>query len=147
MNSIDPMYALGVEEMDAQHAVWLRLIAEFRAAAAGVLEGPEAVTAAARALDRLLDYTKSHFASEEALLAASHYPGLEAHRQQHREVREVVERLRGELRERGGRLTPLKLNLFASVWLLEHILREDGKCARFILGQATDHGGKPADPR
>ena len=31
--------------------------------------------------------------------------------------------------------TPLKLNLFATVWLLEHIMGEDDKYARFILGK------------
>lgn len=135
---IDPKYCLGIEEMDVQHARWIQLISEFRSAATGLLRDQAAFDAAAFALERLLDYTNTHFASEEAFLAARRYPDLEAHKRQHRELKAVVVKLLKEIREHSSSNTPLKLNLFISIWLLEHIMQDDGKYARFIHAQATE---------
>lgn len=137
---IDPKYCLGIEEMDVQHARWIQLISEFRSAASGLLRDQAAFDAAAFALERLLDYTNTHFASEEAFLATRQYPDLEAHKRQHRELKTVVVKLLKEIREHSSSNTPLKLNLFVSIWLLEHIMQDDGKYARFILGQSAGSG-------
>jgi hemerythrin len=137
--SINPKFRIGIDAMDAQHSRWIELIEEFRAVASGHLFETSSVAAAVRTLERLLDYSKHHFSSEEKLLATHAYPDLEAHQRQHREIEEVLTRLLGEARvhiSTSG--TPLKLNLFATVWLMEHILQHDGKYARYILDrQAT----------
>jgi hemerythrin len=132
---IDPKYSIGIEKMDAQHARWIQLIDEFRAAASGHLLERAGIMAARRALDELLKYTRSHFASEEEFIAAHHYPDLEAHKQKHRELESVVVKLQDEMRAHQTGSTPLKLNLFITVWLMEHIMNEDMKYARFILQQ------------
>ena len=93
---IDPKYSIGIEKMDAQHARWIQLIDEFRAAASGHLLERAGIMAARRALDELLKYTRSHFASEEEFIAAHHYPDLEAHKQKHRELESVVVKLQDE---------------------------------------------------
>jgi hemerythrin len=132
---IDRKYSIGIDEMDTQHARWIQLIDEFRTAASGHLLEQAGIDAARHALDELLKYTRSHFASEEKLIAAEHYPELEAHKQKHRELEAVVVKLLDEIRAHKSGTTPLKLNLFVTVWLLEHILSEDKKYARFILGK------------
>lgn len=136
---IDPKYSIGIDEMDAQHARWIQLIEEFRAVGAGHLLDRAGIDAAVRALDKLLKYTRTHFTSEEQLLARHHYPALDAHKKQHRELEAVVAKLLGEVRARATSATPLKLNLFVTIWLLEHIMGEDDKYARFILGRPPAH--------
>lgn len=131
--SIDIKYRIGIDEMDAQHAQWIRLIERFRAAASGHLRDQASVDAAREALQALLEYTKNHFASEESLMAAHRYPNLDAHRKAHEELQAGVKKLLAELNEKPT--APLKLNLFITIWMMEHIMQEDKKYALFILGQ------------
>ena len=135
MASIDPKYSIGIEEMDAQHAHWIQLIEEFRAAASGHLLDRTGIHAAQHALEELLKYTKHHFDSEERFIAARHYPALETHKQKHRELETEAVRLLDEIRAHKTNATPLKLNIFVTIWLMEHIMTEDDKYARFILGK------------
>ena len=132
---IDPRYSIGIPEMDAQHARWIHLIEEFRKVGADHLLDASGFAAAETALEQLLEYTRSHFDSEEKFMAAYHYPKLEQHRQQHRALEAKVVALLDEIRAHGIARTPLKLNLLVTIWLLEHILDEDDDYARFILGK------------
>lgn len=137
MPCIDPKFSVGVPEMDAQHARWIELIEEFRAASAGQLLEPAGIKAATHALEEMLKYTRSHFASEEKMMAASNYSDLEPHKRRHRELEAMVAKLLDEVRAHRTSSTPLKLNLFVTIWLLEHIMQEDDKYARVILGKPT----------
>lgn len=132
---IDPRYSIGVPEMDREHAHWIMLIEQFRSAAAGHLTDARGLDAARLALQKLSEYTQKHFASEERLLAKCAYPELGAHQIKHRELSAAVAKLSTEISEHSSSTTPLKLNLFVTVWLLEHIMSEDWKYARFILEQ------------
>ncbi|MDD5249001.1 MAG: bacteriohemerythrin [Rhodocyclaceae bacterium] len=133
---IDPKYSIGIPEMDAQHARWIQLIEQFRSASSGHLLDQASTDAAQRALEQLLDYTQTHFASEEQFIAAHHYPDVEAHKALHRRLVADVTRLLDEIRLHKSHTTPLKLNLFVTIWLMEHIMTEDDKYARFIRGKA-----------
>ena len=135
MPNIDPKYSIGIAEMDAQHARWIQLIEEFKAAAAGHLLEPAGIDATLHTLEQLLDYTRTHFASEERFIAAHHYPDLERHKKEHRELEAAVVKLLDEIHLHKTNTTPLKLNLFVTIWLMEHIMQEDDKYARFILGK------------
>ena len=144
--TIDPKYSIGIDKMDAQHARWIQLIEEFRAVGSENLLEQTGITAATHALEELLKYTASHFASEETLLAAHQYPDLEAHKKGHGELVATLTRLLDEMRAHKVTSTPLKLNLFVTVWLMEHIMQEDDKYARFILGKPPLVAA-PASPR
>lgn len=132
---IDPKYSIGIDEMDAQHARWIHLVEEFRSVGSGHLMEEAGINSAAHALEELLKYSKSHFASEEQFLVAHDYPDLDAHKKRHRELEVIVAKLLDEIRAKKSSTTPLKLNLFVTVWLFEHIMQEDDKYARFILGK------------
>lgn len=128
---IDPKYSIGIAEMDAQHARWVALIQQFRAAAEGHMGDATGLFAARQAIDALLAYTRSHFKSEEALLESHQYPGLDSHRQLHAELEQAVIALQGQL-HRHSPSTPVKLNLLVTVWLLEHIHKHDKEYAVFL---------------
>lgn len=134
MVTIDPKYSIGIDEMDAQHAHWLRLIEEFRSVGSEHLLEPAGIDAAQHALEELVEYTKFHFASEELFITAHQYPDLDAHIKLHRELEAKVVQLLDEIHAHATSRTPLKLKLFVTIWLLEHITRDDDKYARFILG-------------
>ena len=131
---IDSKYRLGIDAMDAQHARWIELIEGFRASAEGHLCDAEGIAAARQALLGLIEYTHHHFASEEALLHAKGYPGLDAHRRLHNKLSSDVVALLHELDAERKHVAPLKLNLLATVWLFEHIMHDDGDYAEFLLG-------------
>lgn len=133
--TIDPKYSIGIAEMDAQHARWIQLIEEFKLVGSEHLLEHKGFQAARLALEKLLAYTKSHFVSEEALIEAHGYPDLEAHKKQHRELEAKVVELLDEVHSHSKNRTPLKLNLLVTIWLIEHILQEDDKYARFILNK------------
>jgi hemerythrin len=130
---IDPKYSIGIPEMDAQHARWIGLIEKFRTASASGLQDRVGIDAAAVALKELQAYTLTHFGSEERFLADLRYPDLEAHKHLHRELEREVARLLAEIQSPAKDRAPLKLNLFINIWMLDHILKEDAKYARFVL--------------
>ena len=136
MAAIDPKYSIGIPEMDAQHARWIQLIEEFRHSASGHLLEHAGIAAAQHALEQLLNYTRDHFASEERFLALHKYPDLDAHKHHHRSLETEVAKLFDEIKAHKTNTTPLKLNLFVTIWLMEHIMQDDDKYARFIRAQA-----------
>jgi hemerythrin len=130
---IDPVYSIGIDEMDTQHARWIQLIEEFKAVASGHLLEQSCIAATEKALLKLMEYTKSHFASEEQFIAAHQYPDLEVHKKHHRELEREVLKLHNEIVMHTSERVPLKLNLLITIWLMEHITQEDAKYASFIL--------------
>jgi len=137
MAVLDPKYSIGIAEMDIQHARWVELIEQFRSVGSAHMLEQAGLDAAAHALEELLIYTRNHFSSEEHFLATHHYPDLDAHKQQHRKLEGIVAKLLEEIRAHATNSSPLKLNLFITIWLLEHIMQEDDKYARFILGKSA----------
>lgn len=134
---IEGKYRIGIDEMDAQHAYWIHLIEEFRETASGHLVDGQGLSAAKHALVQLLEYTREHFHSEEIFIAARGYPHVEAHRRQHAELEAEVVKLLNEIEAHKTNTTPLKLNLFVTVWLMEHIMEHDKDYARFLRDRAA----------
>ena len=124
-----PEYVVGIEQVDREHQrlfeiagrVYDSFIAGDKVASANIH----------REIAELLHYTATHFASEEALMEAAGYPGLEAHKAQHRHL---LSRARDmEMRvEIGEEFVPVELNRFVVQWLTEHILVNDKEFGKFI---------------
>ncbi len=86
------------------------------------------------AIAELLDYTETHFASEEGLMVAAGYPHLEAHRALHRHLLAQVRDM--EMRaEFGEQYVPAELNHLITNWLVDHILTNDKKIGEFLSGR------------
>lgn len=129
---IEAKYCIGVPEMDAQHGYWIHLIEEFRRTASGHLMDEQGMAAAQQALVELLEYTQEHFRSEERFIKAHGYPHVEEHQRAHHELEREVVKLLDEIAAHRTRTTPLKLNLFVTVWLMEHIMEHDLDYARHL---------------
>ena len=57
-------------------------------------------------------------------------------KKRHQELEAEVIKLRDEISAHKTKVTPLKLNLLITIWLMGHITQEDDKYARFILGKS-----------
>lgn len=125
-------FALGVAVMDQQHQVLFRLIDEL--AQAMLDETPDA--ALQPIFDRLHEYTLTHFATEEKLMAKYGYPADRDHHANHR----ALEASLAELVERaaqGEPLVSLQTMNFLRQWLYEHIDGVDRRFADFLKSQGA----------
>ena len=75
----DPQLDLGHEGMDHEHHLQIALVA---AIAEAVEQGRPGM--ARRLAEQLVAHSEVHFGSEELLMEASRYPGLDAHAGEHR---------------------------------------------------------------
>ncbi len=75
-------------------------------------------------VDELVDYTVSHFRTEEDLMAKTGYPDLQNHKAIHQEfvakVADFVTKLKS-----GERLAPADIYQFLKGWLINHIEQQD----------------------
>lgn len=102
--------------MDEQHAVLMDTLNEIRLALVRG-HGREQVS---DALNRLIEFTRMHFASEEQLLESHGYPGVSAHRDAHRKLLGQIEEtaLRTQFND-DLRIKPMLL--FLRDWYMTHL--------------------------
>lgn len=130
--------SVGHPGLDEQHRQWLSILNDL-AQAVEQGRGPEAV---GEALDRLADYTETHFAEEEALFSPTAYPDTEGHREKHEQMRQRLARLRQEQRQ-GLRFVSLEVLQFLQDWLTEHIMKTDKAYARYICAAGVPGRSEP----
>ncbi len=120
-------YSVHVASIDRQHQQLFGMISELNdALAAG--KGNEVV---GKVLDRLVDYTMSHFAAEEKLLERYGYAGLAEHRAKHQELAARVGSLLQEFK--GGNVgVSVSLLLFLRSWLKDHIMGTDKQYSEYL---------------
>ncbi len=114
--------SVGVQTLDNQHTVLVETLNDLHAA---MMKG-QARTVAGQLLHKLVDYTRDHFATEEAMMEAANYPALATHRLKHRELTKQVEEFVARF-EKGDITLSVQLLNFLSEWLTTHIQGEDQK--------------------
>jgi hemerythrin len=114
------MHAVFIPEIDAEHKHIFRLADELHRA---VLGGAPADQVRAT-LRELTAGSDAHFAREERLMRATHYPASAWHKGQHDTVRKRVKELAPRI-ERGEKQAALLLLEFLSGWLRDHIRLAD----------------------
>lgn len=126
-------FCVGIEQVDREHQQLVDIAGRVYD---GLARQDAAAFDAARAgIAELLDYTATHFASEEALMESNGYPGLEAHRVLHRHLLSQARDM--EMRaEFGEQYVPVELSQFLYNWLVNHILSEDMKFGEFMSSRA-----------
>jgi hemerythrin len=108
--------AVGVKAMDEQHAVLLDTLNEIRLALVRG-QGREQVS---EALNRLIEFTRMHFASEEQLLEQQGFPGAAEHRDAHQKLLGQIEE--AALRSQHNDDLHMKsILLFLREWYMTHI--------------------------
>lgn len=130
-------YLIGIKQIDREHRKLFQIVGIIQGALAQ--NGEAALAAATEAVSALLDYTRTHFGSEEALMATYRYPELEAHRQMHAELLGQVHDMAMRV-ELEGESTALELSRFLGLWLIKHIQLADKRFGAFV----AESEGRPA---
>ena len=116
----DKKHSVGVEAMDGEHLELYDAINELYVA---VLERKEH-SLIGPLLHKMVDCTRAHFSSEEAMLEAARYPELAAHRIKHQSLLAEVEKLVYRFENGDLTLNPQSLN-FLRYWFNAHIQNDD----------------------
>jgi hemerythrin len=120
-------YRVNVRVLDEEHARLFAMINETHdAVSAGA-----SVIAKQRALSRLMEAMRAHFADEERLVAAHGYPQTALHKLQHDYVLRQLTDLERRLRDDETALSP-GFTAFLRDWLGGHIVGTDKKCGAFL---------------
>jgi hemerythrin len=113
-------YSVKVALCDQQHKNLFDIINRL-ADAMRMGKGDEVVS---KTVGELLQYTRTHFQQEEALLKRANYPQLAPHQEQHKKFVADVEGLLQQTREGRAANSIQVLNLLRD-WLVNHIQKTD----------------------
>ena len=115
-----------IHEVDEQHQALVALLNQLFTA---IFEN-RGVQASGEILDRLTDYTETHFSLEESLMRISAYPDFSAHKGQHAEFVAQVQDLRQKIKTENAPIS-FELLRFLRNWLLSHIDESDKRFGQF----------------
>lgn len=135
--TFDDSCLVGIPQVDAEHRQLFAIIQRVEDAL-GCDDDLVQVLAFA-AIQELIDYTRTHFASEERLMRAAGYPQLDAHLGLHSVLLHTVDDMALRV-EVGDPAACLELSKFLFTWLIDHILLEDRTFAAFYRGQSQEAG-------
>lgn len=119
----DDRYDIGVPDMNREHQRLIALMNQLHVHHES--HAPRELLA--KTVAALFDYTKTHFAHEEAYMAKIRYPELRVHQLVHRELLERLTEHKQSF-EQTGVLSPTFFS-FLKRWLAAHILGIDKKYA------------------
>jgi hemerythrin len=120
-------YSVGVPELDFQHQRLFRLIYELRTGIA-TLHGQEVVGIV---LNKLVNYTIYHFATEEELMQQCGFPDLATHRIEHNALTLKISEMQEEYR-RGMPDAADNCLRYLEMWLEEHVQESDQEYVPFL---------------
>ena len=126
----DSSFSVGYEPIDAEHMRLDKLINQLHDAMT-LGWGQQIVS---YVLDALVDYTQTHFATEEHLMAFHDYPAAADHKQEHDELTHQVLDLRSQLAS-GQPVVTVDVMQFLKRWLTDHILGTDMALGSFLASQ------------
>jgi hemerythrin len=129
-------YSVGIDHIDEQHRGMIQLIDDL---AEAVFAGQGRLVLE-DILESLLAYTRSHFKDEEAMMERAAYPGLEQHRELHRELTAQVRDLQDRY-ENGEESISTEVLYFLRDWLTNHILSEDQGYREYVLRDSEGEAG------
>jgi hemerythrin len=125
-------YSVNIGSIDAQHRVLFQIAGELHAA----MSVGQGKAASAKILNRLVQYTATHFAHEERLMRQNHYPDFDKHKALHDALTNQV--LKFEADFKGGQVAlTVQLLQFLQGWLTNHIRNTDTKYVPYLSGKIT----------
>jgi hemerythrin len=125
-------YSVQIGSVDAQHRMLFAIANELYAS----MTAGQSKVAMGRILDRLVQYTKMHFAHEERLLESHHYPEFSAHKAQHDALTAKVLQFQQDFSQ-GKVSMSVQLLQFLKNWLENHIKGTDHKYSQFLRSKAV----------
>lgn len=121
-------FSVGIESMDNQHKVLVKLINQLYSSLQKSRITPQELE---EVLSELVKYVDIHFTSEEKLMEKYNYPDYHQHLQQHKKFINAVTAFKDDYHKGISNIDFSLLNFLRS-WLLEHILEEDKHYGDYI---------------
>lgn len=90
-----------------------------------------------QALNKLRNYAKYHFETEEKLMLEYGYPKYEEHKRQHDSFIAKINSLDEDAIDEDQRKVELDLVMFIANWIEQHILRTDMEYKEFFNGRGV----------
>jgi len=124
----DDSFSVSNDEIDEQHKKWIGIINDLHEALIGdVSIGKDVTIQSLKAMD---DYTRFHFAHEEAFLRSVNYPGYDAHIELHEAFLKMMQKYLSDIEHDHVVLNTDIMKVLKN-WLQHHILEEDMKYASY----------------
>jgi hemerythrin-like metal-binding protein len=120
--------SVGIAVIDEDHK---KLVAMINELYDGIREG-HGREALGGIFDRLIDYTRYHFAREEKLFDETAYSGAKKHKKEHGDLIRVVLKAREEFQSSQVIAPSLEMMGVLKDWLFDHILGSDQKYAPYL---------------
>ena len=120
-------FSVAVRDFDDQHKRLFEIINELHAA----MKAGHSVDGLAPILNNLVEYTKTHFAAEEALMSSRGYPAYVAHKGEHEKLIADASKFIAKFKE-GHISVGVELMNFLVDWLQNHIMQTDMKYSTFF---------------
>jgi hemerythrin len=118
-------YLIGIPRVDFEHETFFGLVSDFEKAR---LENADK-NRLLGILEEIALYAKFHFRSEENVMEALGYPGLEDHKDKHMQlIDDLSNKILGLTL---NSISPEKIEGFLVDWFLQHTANEDKKIAEF----------------
>jgi hemerythrin len=126
-------FSVGVEELDQQHQQLIKMLNRLISTRETTDTNSETISDMLQAMTR---YAHKHFKTEESLMMAYDYPGLEEQKQEHRAYRiKTVDFSTATML--GIDTVPEILLVYLFEWWTHHILDEDMKYKQFFAGKGV----------
>jgi len=125
-------FSVDIGSIDAQHKTLFGIGNELYSA---MLAGHSQL-AMTRILDRLVQYTKMHFAHEERLMQKHGYPGFKGHKAEHDALSAKVLKFQSDFQEGHVNLS-VQLLQFLRGWLETHIKGSDQRYSPYLKNKAV----------
>jgi|YNPBryulayer2012_1023412.scaffolds.fasta_scaffold27802_2 hemerythrin-like metal-binding protein len=123
-------YQIGVAEIDEQHQRLVEMVNSLHEA----MKSGSGKSLVPKVLNELVEYTVTHFNTEERLMQETRYPHYLQHKRQHDELTQQVVQMKSVI-DSGKPVNTIEIVNFLKGWLINHILGSDKQFGEHILRQ------------
>jgi len=126
-----PAYSVNIPPIDAQHKSLFDLLNQLHDEITVKQSGHAAI---GEVLEKLIQYTKTHFELEERFLESMKYPEIAKHKAKHAAMTQKVMKFQEEFASGNTAIATEVMN-FMLTWLTHHILHTDKRYSAFLKGE------------
>lgn len=120
-------YSVGVRELDSQHKQLVAILNELYEA----MQSGKANDLIGQIINKLVNYTKTHFTTEEKYMSQYGYPDLASQQREHATFTDKVLKFKEDF-DSGRTSMSVSVTSFVKDWLLSHISGSDQKYGPFL---------------
>ena len=125
------LYIIGNERIDSEHKNLFKIAAE----AFCVVDPKQKIKKIKAIVEKLLNYTKKHFAHEESFMESTAYPELDEHRIKHQIIVLSMNKFLKNITKMNPAEIEKELANFIKIWFISHIINEDKKISHWVKSQ------------